>query len=118
MTNYDQLIQSAMVEVDNCKSIENLEKTRIKYFGKNGLVNLELKKISSMSVELKKKNRKKLNKFKIDFFEKLNFKKLNLDRDQINKSIVNKRGLCFVVLYFIVVNIGSLGSKNFSNTVC
>ena len=89
MTNYDQLIQFAMVEVEQCKSLDNLEKIRIKYFGKSGLINVELKKISSMSVELKKENGKRLNKFKIDFFEKLNFKKLNIEKDKINKSIVN-----------------------------
>ena len=60
MENYDQLIQSAMVEVDSSNSIELLENIRIKYFGKNGIVSQELKKISKLNDEKKRKDWKRI----------------------------------------------------------
>ena len=47
MSDYDQLFQSVLVEVDNAIDSELLEKTRVKFLGKNGLISLELKKISA-----------------------------------------------------------------------
>ena len=52
--NYDQLIQSALNEVGIANSSQELENVRVKYFGKNGLVTLELKSLSSLSFEKKK----------------------------------------------------------------
>ena len=37
--NYDQLIQSALNEVENAESSDSLEDVRVKYFGKNGISN-------------------------------------------------------------------------------
>ena len=73
MGNYDQLIQSAMVEVDTSNSIDSLENIRIKYFGKNGVVNHKLKQISKLNNEEKREVGKKLNEFKSSF-ESLHFK--------------------------------------------
>ena len=64
MSDYDQLFQSVLVEVDNAMDSELLEKTRVKFLGKNGLIGLELKKISSLSPEEKKTLGKQLNEFK------------------------------------------------------
>ena len=42
MIDYDQLIQSALIDVEKSDSIESIEQTRVKYFGKNGIINKEL----------------------------------------------------------------------------
>jgi len=55
MDKYDELIQSALIDVKNSKSIESIEKTRVKYFGKNGIINKELKLISTLDNDQKKK---------------------------------------------------------------
>ena len=68
MDNYDKLIQSAMVEVDSSTSLDQLENIRIKYFGKNGIINQELKLISKLSDEEKRLKGTELNKFKSSFF--------------------------------------------------
>ena len=41
-------------EINNIASIENLENIRIKYLGKKGLIPLEMKSLSSLSIEEKK----------------------------------------------------------------
>ena len=48
MDKYDELIQSALIDVKNSKSIESIEKTRVKYFGKKGIINKEIKLISTL----------------------------------------------------------------------
>ena len=75
MSDYDQLFQSVLVEVDNAMDSELLEKTRVKFLGKNGLISLELKKISSLSPEEKKTLGKQLNEFKNILLKKINIKK-------------------------------------------
>ena len=90
MSDYDQLFQSALVEVDNAKAPELLEKTRVKFFGKNGLISLELKKISSLSSEEKKTHGKELNEFKCIFFNKINLKKKFLEKEEIEKKLLTE----------------------------
>ena len=36
MKNYDQLIDSALAELESCENLDLLEKARVKFFGKNG----------------------------------------------------------------------------------
>ncbi len=67
-------------------SIEDLEKLRIKYLGKKGLVSLEMKSLASLSVEQKKIRGQELNIFK-NFFEK----KLKDKKDEIEKLIINEK---------------------------
>ena len=78
--NYDQLIQSALNEVEKAESSKSLEQIRVKYFGKNGSVTELLKQLSSLSVEEKKEVGKKLNSFKSDFFVRLEKIKFDLEK--------------------------------------
>ncbi len=87
MENYDQLIQSAMVEVDSSNSIESLENIRIKYFGKNGIVSQELKKISKLNDEKKRKIGKELNEFKSTFFKNVELKKVRIRKQEISEQL-------------------------------
>ena len=49
MENNDQLINSALAELESCDSLELLENARVKYFGKNGEVTNILKNLSKIS---------------------------------------------------------------------
>ncbi len=85
--DYDKLIQSALNEVEASNSSENLEKIRVKYFGKNGLFTKELKSLSNLSTEQKKVVGVKLNGFKNDFFSNLSIKKDKIENLEINKKL-------------------------------
>ena len=76
MKNYDQLIDSALVELESCETLDELEKVRVKYFGKNGEVTSILKSLSSLSETEKKKVGGGLNLFKQNFFQNLEKKKM------------------------------------------
>ena len=49
MNNSDQLIQSALDEVDACEKLSVLEDIRVKYLGKSGSVTEALKNLSKLS---------------------------------------------------------------------
>ena len=76
-----------MVEVDSSTSLDQLENIRIKYFGKNGIINQELKLISKLSDEEKRLKGTELNKFKSSFFTAVEIKKSQLKAFQINKKL-------------------------------
>ena len=56
MNHVDQLVQSALDEVENCLNIKEVELVRIKYLGKSGLITSELKNLSKLEIEEKKKS--------------------------------------------------------------
>ena len=56
MDRINQLTRSALNDIDDCNEAENLESVRVKYFGKNGIVTLKLKSLSSLSSDEKKKS--------------------------------------------------------------
>ena len=74
--DYDQLIQSALNEIENVESSDSLEEVRVKYFGKNGVITKELKTLSSMPIDKKKELGIKLNILKSNFFSSIEKKKI------------------------------------------
>ena len=87
MTNYDQLIDLALVELESCETLEILEKVRVKYFGKNGEVTDILKSLSNLSETEKKDVGKKINLFKQNFFQKLEKKKIEIEQIKIEEKL-------------------------------
>ena len=55
-------------EINKSLTIDDVEKIRIKYLGKKGLISLEMKSLSLLLAEEKKSKGKELNIFK-SFFE-------------------------------------------------
>jgi len=91
MKDYDNIIHSALSDLDKCDSLKSLEIIRVKYFGKNGEVTHLLKKISSLPVEEKKDFGKKLNLIKVNFFENLEKKKSFIQNKDIQEQISKEK---------------------------
>ena len=87
--NYDEIIQSALKEVEDSNASEKLEQVRIKYFGKNGTFTNALKSLSTLSIEEKKSVGEKLNGFKNLFFSSFSRKKNQIENLEINKKLEN-----------------------------
>ena len=51
-------------EINRASSIDDIEKIRIQYLGKKGLISIEMKSLSSLSIEEKKIKGQELNIFK------------------------------------------------------
>ena len=78
--------QIILEELKLISSIDSLEALRIKYLGKKGLVSLEMKSLSSLSIDEKKIKGQELNTFK-SFFEKEILNK----RSEIETSSINEK---------------------------
>ena len=70
MKNYDQLIDSALAELESCENLDLLEKARVKFFGKNGEVTSILKNLSNLSNKEKKDMGSKINSVQNKLFFK------------------------------------------------
>ena len=77
--------QIILEELKLISSIDSLEALRIKYLGKIGLVSLEMKSLSSLSIDEKKIKGQELNTFK-SFFEK----EIQIKRNEIETSSIMK----------------------------
>ena len=73
-------------ELKLISSIDSLEALRIKYLGKKGLLSLEMKSLSSLSIDEKKIKGQELNTFK-SFFEK----EIQNKRSEIETSSINEK---------------------------
>ncbi len=78
--------QIILEELKLISSIDSLEALRIKYLGKKGLVSLEMKSLSSLSIDEKKIKGQELNSFK-SFFEK----EIQNKRSEIETSSINEK---------------------------
>ncbi len=87
MKNYDQLIDSALAELESCENLDLLEKARVKFFGKNGEVTSILKSLSNLPDTEKKDMGRKINLFKQTFFQNLEKKKKALEQILIKKEL-------------------------------
>ena len=78
-------------EINNISSIENLESIRIKYLGKKGLISLEMKSLSSLSIEEKKIKGQKLNIIKSFLEVNLQNKKNEIENKSINEKLQKEK---------------------------
>ena len=78
--------QIILEELKLISSIDSLEALRIKYLGKKGSLSLEMKSLSSLSIDEKKIKGQELNTFK-SFFEK----EIQNKRSEIETSSINEK---------------------------
>jgi len=76
--------------INKISSMEELEKIRIEYIGKKGLLSLEMQSLSALSIEEKKIKGRELNLFKSFLEQTINNKKSNLEISALNKKLENE----------------------------
>ena len=74
-------------EINLSSSIDDIEKLRIHYLGKKGLISSEMKLLSSLSIEEKKVKGQNLNIFKSFFEIELQKRKSNIEKKAINEKL-------------------------------
>ncbi len=87
MPKLDKVTKLAIDEIEKSTDFIELESVRIKYLGKNGIINKEMRKFSELSAEEKKDYGKKLNFFKNKFNENLILKKNLLEINKLQLDI-------------------------------
>jgi len=78
-------------EINKISSISDFENLRIHYLGKKGLISLELKSMSSLSIEEKKVKGQELNNFKSFFERELQNKKNAIERKELNDRLEKEK---------------------------
>ena len=78
-------------EINNVSSIEEIEKLRVYYLGKKGLISVEMKSLSSLSIEEKKIKGQELNIFKSLFEKELQNKKNDLESKELNEKLEKEK---------------------------
>ena len=78
-------------EINNASSIDEIEKLRLFYLGKKGLISIEMKSLSSLSIEEKKIKGQELNTFKTFFEKELQNKKNNIENNKLNEKIEKEK---------------------------
>jgi phenylalanyl-tRNA synthetase alpha chain len=72
-------------DIDKCQNLKELEEVKIKYLGRNGLVNQMLSKIKEIPVEQKKEYGQKVNLLKKEIEQEINKKQKELEKNKTKK---------------------------------
>ena len=78
--NLSDLLNDAINEIEECKTLNNLEKIRVKYLGKKGHITSQLKKLGSMKTDQKPSFGQEINKIKNQIEAKVKTKKIELKK--------------------------------------
>ncbi|SVB20967.1 uncharacterized protein METZ01_LOCUS173821 [marine metagenome] len=84
------LLNDALNEIEECKTLNNLEKIRVKYLGKKGQITSQLKKLGSMKTDQKPSFGQEINKIKNQIEAKVKAKKIELKKSSIARNIATQ----------------------------
>ena len=84
------LLNDALNEIEECKTLNNLEKLRVKYLGKKGQITSQLKKLGSMKTDQKPSFGQEINKIKNQIEAKVKAKKIELKKLSITRNIATQ----------------------------
>ena len=88
--NLSDLLNDALNEIQECKTLNNLEKIRVKYLGKKGQITSQLKKLGSMKADQKPSFGQEINKIKNQIEAKVKAKKIELKKSSIARNIATQ----------------------------
>ena len=88
--NLSDLLNDALNEIEECKTLNNLEKIRVKYLGKKGQITSQLKKLGSMKKDQKPSFGQEINKIKNQIEAKVQAKKIEIKKSSIARNIATQ----------------------------
>ena len=77
--------------ISDTSSLDALEKFRLEYLGKKGLISLEMKSLSFLSIEEKKTKGQELNIFKSLLEKNIKEKKIDIENKLLNEKLDNEK---------------------------
>ena len=93
MSDIKKIKDDYLVKINNNHNLDNLNQIKSELFGKNGIIALEFKKISSISANEKKQFASNLNLIKDELNQKypqVNFVVYDTSSGDINKIVVKR----------------------------
>lgn len=83
----DELLESALEKVIDSRNIQDIEKVRIEYLGKTGLISMEMRKLGSMEESERKAYGALVNQAKTKLDESISNKKAELELKEMNDAL-------------------------------
>ena len=91
MSDFEKLKDKLKDKLTNAKSLKEVELVRDETFGKNGLINLEFKKLGSLSQEDKKRLASEINNAKQELIKLFNDKAIKLADSEIEDKVKKEK---------------------------
>ena len=91
MSDLDKINSSFSEKFKSIKSKEESQNLKTEFFGKNGLITTQFKKLASLPVDEKKKFASSLNKLKDDLINQSELKILELETKEINEKLKDEK---------------------------
>ena len=91
MSDLDQINSSFNKKIISIKSKEELQNLKTEFFGKNGLITSQFKKLGSLSPEQKKIFASSLNKLKDELINQIEVKITDLETKEINEKLKDEK---------------------------
>ena len=91
MSDIKKIIDEYLVKINNNHNLDNLNQIKSELFGKNGIIALEFKKISSISANEKKQFASNLNLIKDELQNALNKGFKTIEAKEINSKLQNEK---------------------------
>ena len=89
--NLSTIEKEAINKINSVKDLDELEKNRLFYLGKKGIISQEMKKLSNLSIKEKKDLGKKLNEIKKSILINIDKQKNIIEAKEINKKILQEK---------------------------
>ena len=91
MSDLDQIKTNFSEKINSIKSKDELQNLKTEFFGKNGQVTIQFKKLGSISANKKKEFASSLNKLKDDLINQTELKFLDLETKEINNKLKDEK---------------------------
>ena len=91
MSDLDKINSIFNAKIDSIKSKEELQNLKTVYFGKNGQITIQFKKLGSLPSDKKKEFASELNKLKDNLSDQLDTKNLEIETQEINEKLKDEK---------------------------
>ena len=106
--NLDRIKQEARTQIVNCPSRDELEKLRVHYVGKKGVITALLHSLKDLEADKRREMGARLNQIKQEFEKELGLKQSELDRKEIEKELSGSSKIDLTLPGLFSVQKGSL----------
>ncbi len=91
MSELDKINSIFNAKIDSVKTSDDLQNLKTEFFGKNGLITAQFKKLGSFDETKRKEFASKLNKIKENFTNQIELKINQLETNEINEKLKNEK---------------------------
>jgi len=89
--DFSKIEKDTLEQINSIKNLDELEKIRLSYLGKKGLISQEMKNLVNLEIDEKKELGKKLNTLKNLIQNKIESKRIEIQNINLNKKMLDEK---------------------------